>query len=415
MLNALARKQHQWQGMTNMWISHQKAKQIQKFAQRLGKAIPLVIDSHYVNGLGIIHTLAEIGLNSLAISDSKFNLGASSRYAVGVKCPSPYSDSDAVIEFLLELGRLLPYGGVILLTDDTYLLLLSRYTEELKQFYQLTFLPYPQLIPVMDKWLQMTTANQYGIPIPETYLVQTTDHLQQIQGIQYPLIIKGRFGKDFYRITGKQVVVINHEEDMKQVIIQLAGTQAIVQEFIPGDDSHFYTYGGYFGENGNPIAGFTGRKIHQKPPMFGTCRISESLDHEIVREQGQILLKALNYFGASQVEFKLDPRDNKFKLIEVNARFWLWHSLSAYCGVNIAAYAYQHATGESVVHKEAHVPNKYWLVLPEEIRRFPKDFIKKRSIAHEVIDTLKKPHIDGVVRLSDPIPTIAYLLHHLIS
>ena len=38
----------------------------------------------------------------------------------------------------------------------------------------------------------------------------------------------------------------------------------------------------------------------------------------------------------SQVEFKRDPRDGRFKLMEVNPRLWLWHGLAAALGVDFA-------------------------------------------------------------------------------
>ena len=47
----------------------------------------------------------------------------------------------------------------------------------------------------------------------------------------------------------------------------------------------------------------------------------------------------------SQVEFKRDPRDGRFKLMEVNPRFWLWHGLAASLGVDFARIAYHDLLG----------------------------------------------------------------------
>jgi hypothetical protein len=47
-----------------------------------------------------------------------------------------------------------------------------------------------------------------------------------------------------------------------------------------------------------------------------------------LKEYGERLLKEANYNGICEVEFKLDDRDNQYKLLEVNARTWKWHTIA---------------------------------------------------------------------------------------
>ena len=67
-----------------------------------------------------------------------------------------------------------------------------------------------------------------------------------------------------------------------------------------------------------------------------------------VVDAGLALLRALWFHGISQVEFKRDPRDGRFKLMEVNPRLWQWHGLAAACGVDLPLIAYRDLTGEQV-------------------------------------------------------------------
>ena len=53
-----------------------------------------------------------------------------------------------------------------------------------------------------------------------------------------------------------------------------------------------------------------------------------------LEQYGSVLLKEIGYYGLSEVEFKKDPRDGRYKLLEINARTWLWHSLAIRCGVD---------------------------------------------------------------------------------
>ena len=59
------------------------------------------------------------------------------------------------------------------------------------------------------------------------------------------------------------------------------------------------------------------------------------------------LLEAFGYYGLSQVEFKRDPRDGGFKLMEINPRLWQWHGLATACGVDLPRIAYDDLVGES--------------------------------------------------------------------
>jgi carbamoylphosphate synthase large subunit len=58
------------------------------------------------------------------------------------------------------------------------------------------------------------------------------------------------------------------------------------------------------------------------------------------------LLRALRFHGISQVEFKRDPRDGRYKLMEVNPRLWQWHGLATATGVDLTRIAYLDLIGQ---------------------------------------------------------------------
>src|SRR5205085_4061708 len=117
-------------------------------------------------------------------------------------------------------------------------------------------------------------------------------------------------------------------------------------EWIPGGDETLYTLGAYVSREGQALGVFSGRKLVQDPPGLGNARAADALWVDEVVEQGLELLRGLEFHGPAQVEFKRDPRDGAYKLIEVNPRLWQWHGLAEHCGVNLPHIAYRDLLGD---------------------------------------------------------------------
>jgi predicted ATP-grasp superfamily ATP-dependent carboligase len=60
------------------------------------------------------------------------------------------------------------------------------------------------------------------------------------------------------------------------------------------------------------------------------------------------LLRHTEYRGIFSAEFKLDPRDSVFKILEVNVRPWWYIDFAARCGVDVCQMAYRDALDEPV-------------------------------------------------------------------
>ena len=65
-----------------------------------------------------------------------------------------------------------------------------------------------------------------------------------------------------------------------------------------------------------------------------------------IAEIGIRFLKSIKFVGIAQIEFKYDPQDQQYKLLEINARPWFWVSLTAACGMNLPYLLYKMAIGD---------------------------------------------------------------------
>ena len=97
---------------------------------------------------------------------------------------------------------------------------------------------------------------------------------------------------------------------------------------------------------GEAVGKMSVRRRRQHPLEFGRASTYvETVDVPILEELSERFLRAINYYGLVEVEYKLDPRDSQYKLLDVNARTWGYHSLGARAGVDFSYMLYADQVG----------------------------------------------------------------------
>ena len=171
----------------------------------------------------------------------------------------------------------------------------------------------------------------------------------------------------------------------------------MVQELIPSGPEEMYTLGSYLDRDGEALGLFSGHKLSQTRGYMGSARAGEALWVEEVVEQGLALLRALGFHGISQVEVMRDPRDGRYKLLEVNPRLWQWHSLAAACGVDLPWIAYRDLIGDPLPPARMHGDGKRWAIT----------LMAGSGRALE-----RPPYVDAVFARDDPKPALVQIGRH---
>jgi predicted ATP-grasp superfamily ATP-dependent carboligase len=128
--------------------------------------------------------------------------------------------------------------------------------------------------------------------------------------------------------------------------IHKEGLEVILQEFIPGPPENHYYVEGYIDRDYRVRCLFARRRLRMYPPKLGNSTAMMSVDLDLVenaRKSLMHLMREVKFRGIFSAEFKLDPRDGVFKIIEVNIRPWWYIEFAARSGVNVAAMAYYDA------------------------------------------------------------------------
>ena len=144
----------------------------------------------------------------------------------------------------------------------------------------------------------------------------------------------------------------------------------IVQEVIPGEDERLAYCCFYVDRGRRPLAVFAGRKLRILPVQFGSATYVRSFHDPDLERVSLKLLSGTGYQGLGGVEFKKDSRDERYKLIEFNARFGLWDALAVRCGIDIPHMAYQDALERPVEPRTAYRDDVIWLDSQRDIRAF---------------------------------------------
>jgi predicted ATP-grasp superfamily ATP-dependent carboligase len=307
-----------------------------------GGAVPaVVVGAGWAAGLSAIRSLGRAGIPVVAVDDRPSAIGFHSRYAQRAVSPERFSDHERFARFLAGIAGRIGRPVPIFPMHDEDVNTIARFSELLGDRFLRPFPDWPVLEPLQDKRHQLAAAAAARVPAPRTAREPT-------DAFGYPVLVKPFHSPEFRRRFGVQAFRCDTRGELDAAWAQAAGFEPLVQELIPGGDDTLYSLGCYLARDGRPLGLFCGRKLRQTPPGVGTCRVGESVWVDEVVDQGLALLRQLGYHGAAQVEFKRDPRDGAFKLIEVNPRLWQWHGLAAACGVDLTLIAYRHLLGQRV-------------------------------------------------------------------
>ena len=325
----------------------------------------------FYTGLGIARSLGEHGIPVIGLTAQRGIYGNFSRYSRTVLCADSRQDPETLLTQLARpwQGAAMP-GHYLFPTRDHDLVFLDRFRADLEPYFLPVMPGSAALERCLNKWDTYQMALQETVATPRSWLIQNDRELQRAaETMTYPCVVKP-LAAHHWRSAGnwelvgarKAIGVASREELMAEYKeIARAENRVLVQECIPGGDENLVVAACYVDRAGTFQAGFNARKLVQSPPGFGTGCVVESANRPELFERTIRLLRAMEFTGIAEVEYKLDARDGEYKLIEVNPRPWDQHRLGAACGVNLIHLAYCDYAGLPMPVVERAFAKKKWI------------------------------------------------------
>jgi len=375
------------------------------------KSGAIVIGGHF-QGLGLVRALATKGVR-IVLVDNEPSAARFSRYVEKFfYCPSVLDEKD-FLGFLIQLGTKKGLSGwVIFPTDDETVFFLSKHREELKKMFRVTTPEWNVVKYVYNKKLSYPMAEKVGLPIPQTFYPEKIEDLATFD-LSFPVIIKPAVMRNFFRKTGKKVFLARDRDELKamyrKVTEIIKPSEILIQERIPDVANHLYSFCPLF-KNKKVLGRVIAQRIRQHPMDFGhASTFVKTINIPELEILGTRFLAAINYYGLCEVEFIQDPRDGKFKFLEVNPRIWGWHTIAVRAGVNLPYFFYLDMVGEKV-KTESFKAGIKWIRLVTDIPTAISEIFKRKLGLSSYLESLKGINEFAVFSLSDPLPFFGELL-----
>jgi D-aspartate ligase len=309
-----------------------------RLAARPGAAIVLGTG---VVSLGVLHDFAAEQIPVIHISTKDSDIALRSRLSQDKIVIA--DGSQQVVELLLQRAEAWR-GAALFPTVDPLLVAVSRNLDRLAPHYRTVVQPWSTLEGIVDKNRLYETAHAIGLPAPQVIPVAGgVDPGDWVRSIGFPVIIKPRQTPPFFRAFKRKAFEAHDERELLTLLdaVLAKGLEVMVSEIIPGDVKRLYCYRAYVARDGHVAAEMCSQKLRTHPAEYGVGRVQRTVPMiEELRVYGRRLLDELGFRGYATIEFKLDPRDATFKLIEINPRPALCQQLFRAAGMNFAYLAY---------------------------------------------------------------------------
>ncbi len=313
----------------------------------------LVLDGNIRPALAITRSLGRAGYELLVGADKAPSLASVSKYCdTSFIYPDPQKRPAEFGKCLIEVVRE-KRPAVVLPVSEITTLLTMRLKAELEQFSVVPFQDYDSVNRAASKYDVLNLARRLDVPTPKTYFLKNREQLPAalafFNNTKPPFVLKASRSR-VANVDGYRTSAVAYAEDKQAVEKIILNTETsqypiLIQERIHGPGiGLFACY-----DRGEPVAVFGHRRIREKPPSGGVSVLRQSYPvNETIQSRAHKLLRALNWHGVAMVEFKQDLRNNDYKLMEINGRFWGSLQLAIDAGVDFPLLLVKIAAGEKV-------------------------------------------------------------------
>jgi len=302
-----------------------------------GSALLTNGESHVA--LAVARSLGKKGIKVTAGSSTPDGMVFHSKYCKAkFNYPSPPADEDGFIRSLADEASKGCYDVLFACDADTFMPV-SKHRDKLTPHLNVPMPSHETMERANDKAKLVEAAMKAGVPCPKTiFNLESVTPSEAGEELGFPVVIKPNVSSGS---TG--LVYAGSAEELQKAYESILGSHgsAILQEYVSGPK---YGFSALFNKDSEPRRACVYRHIREYPITGGPMCAGETVHNPDVLNAGLNLLKAYRWYGVANMEFIVDERDGKPKVLDFNPRFFAGLSLALAAGVDYPHLLYKIAT-----------------------------------------------------------------------
>jgi len=310
----------------------------------------LITDGESRIALSILRSLARRNIETALTVEGQTALSSFSRYCRNrILCPSPSRDLNGFVATIRRLTKREGFDCLFPVTDAS-LVAVSEHRDTLGSCVKRSLPSHESVKKAFDKSLTLAAADEEGIPMPRTFFVRSMAQLvDATRKVTYPAVIKPRWSWVWNQgvATFSRGSYVNSASELLLTYkaVHASFPFPLVQEYVPGKN---FSIAAIVDHCEPRVACCI--EVHRSSPVTGgdsVLRETVRLDPEMTKYAFR-LLKSLEWHGVAEVEFRVDARDSKPKLMEINGRFWASLQVAIDSGIDFPYLQYQLVTNGKI-------------------------------------------------------------------
>jgi D-aspartate ligase len=374
----------------------------------MSKKLNILLLDQGRQALPFLKSFHRAGHKTSIVCNTRLTEGYFSRYpSKRLLWPSNFKEGPAFEKKLLNHLRENSVD-VVISVGDASAEIVSKNKDEISKYTRTTAPDYFTFIQAADKLKLMQFCMDKKLPCPRTYALNDETLKQLGSLLEFPVMVKPVRGVGAIGVERFD----SQEELLKDypTLVEKHG-DLIIQEFIAPDGSMQYQAEAFVDEKGEMKVCMVILKPRFFPVKGGTSTANVTIDHPEITETTKRLLESLNWKGAADVDYILDPRDNTAKILEINPRVTAGIKIGFAAGIDFADLHLKLAFGEPIPKISSYKLGVYcrnfflemlWFLLSDRE-------MKKRTTPR-FFTIFRRNMVDQVFSIDDPLAGFGFFL-----
>ena len=384
----------------------------------------VVLGVEHPRGVAVVRSLARTQVAIVAVDHVKRPQGFYSRYpGRSLRVGADPADQLALLDRLGQEG-----GGVLIATNDHYLVLVAQNYDRLARSFVLTTPRWPILEAIMARSQAYDIARSVQIAVPVSFEIGGIEDLRPvIAGLDLAnrhYLLKTRVDRGhpadletrrYTKVAGPDAGAV---ERSCLEIFGRSGEFPTIEEVVPAEADRCIGVAMVVGHDHEPVLSYCVRRLKLftysrgggfvHPYELGANVYCESVHDAVARDAATRFVRAARYTGPITVEFRRNSINGRLTFIKADPRVVRATALSTALGLDVPQALYRVALGRAGAHPDGYPDHRAWIWLVPYVRTLWRNR-GNRAVRRELMSLARNcPNVRAEAYLDwrDPLPFV---------